>query len=171
MIQVNTGEGKGKTTAALGQALRALGHGLKVCYVYFHKDPEMWHQGEMTTLARLGVEMHGFAKRHPRFCKDSTPEQMRTECLEGLAFIERLLTESSCDLLILDEINIAVHDGFIEQEELLDLLDKAPEKMVIVLTGRGALPAIIEKADLVSEITNVKHHFDKGQRARKGVEF
>jgi len=171
LIQVYTGNGKGKTTAAIGLAIRAIGHKLRVGYIYFHKDPEKWGYGEHKVLAKLGVEIFGFAKKHPYFYKDVTSEEIRKECLLGLEFIKKLYSENKYDLLILDEINICMRDGFLKEEEVLDILKAKPEGLELVLTGRGAPCVIIESADLISEINAIKHPYDFGIQRRRGIEY
>ena len=90
LIQVYTGDGKGKTTAAIGLACRACGHNLKVCYVCFHKDPKRWGCGEVRVLKNLGVDVYEFAKKTPRFYKNIDPDDIRKECLEGIKFIKKV---------------------------------------------------------------------------------
>ncbi|MEW6674525.1 MAG: cob(I)yrinic acid a,c-diamide adenosyltransferase [Nitrospirota bacterium] len=170
-IQIYTGDGKGKTTAAVGLAVRAGGHNLKVCYVYFHKDPEKWEYGEHRVLEKIGVDIFGFAKKHPHFRKEIDPADIRKECLEGIEFIKRIYQEKKYDILILDEIIISLRDGFLKEEEVLGILDSKPEDLELILTGRGASEKIIERADLVSEIKKIKHPFDKGVQRRKGIEY
>ena len=171
LIQVYTGDGKGKTTAAIGLAVRARGHKLKVCYVYFHKDPEKWGYGEQRALEKLGVDVFGIAKKHPHFYREIDPDEIRKECLEGIEFIKKICREKKYDVLILDEINISLRDGFLKTEVVLEILDSRPEGLEVVLTGRGAPERIIEMADLVSEIKSIKHPYDKGVRGRKGIEY
>lgn len=170
-IQIYTGDGKGKTTAAVGLAVRARWHDLKVCYVYFHKDPEKWEYGEHRVLEKLGVDVFGFAKKHPYFHKGIDPADIRKECLEGMEFIKRIYQEKKYDILILDEIIISLRDGFLKEEEVLGILDSKPEDLELILTGRGAPEKIIKRADLVSEIKNIKHPFDKGIKGREGIEY
>ena len=171
LIQVYTGDGKGKTTASVGQAVRAAGHQWKVCYVYFFKNPDDYGYGELEVLENLGVKVSGFAHKHPHFYKDISPDEMRRQCLEGVDFIRKLFKEDACDLLILDEINIALRDKFLQEEELLALLDDKPPEMELILTGRGATEKVIEKADLVTSMTKLKHHFDQGIEGREGIEY
>ncbi len=170
LIQIYTGDGKGKTTAAVGLAVRARGHNLRVCYVYFHKDPERWGYGELKILKELGVDVFGFARKHPHLCKDVAPDKVRRECLNGLKFIKKLYQEEKYDIIILDEINISLRDGFLEEEEVLDILNSKPKSVELILTGRGASKKIIERADLVSEMKNIKHPYESGVESRKGIE-
>jgi len=171
LIQVYTGDGKGKTTAALGLAVRAIGHNLKVCYIYFHKGPDTWEYSEHATLRKLGVDIFGFAKKHPHFFKEIDPNEIRKECLEGLEFINEFYQENKYDILILDEIVISLRDAFLKEEEVLDILDSKPENLELILTGRGATKKIIEKADLVSQINKIKHPYDLEIKRRKGIEY
>ena len=171
LIQVYTGDGKGKTTAALGLACRARGHNFKVCYISFQKDPERWGCGEHRMLKKLGVDVFGFAKKHPHFYKNIDPEDIRRECLKGINFIEKIYRQKNCDLLILDEINISVHDGFLKENEVLSLMERKPKGLELVLTGRNATKKIMEKADLVSEVVKIKHPYDSGVKGRKGIEY
>ena len=171
LVQVYTGDGKGKTTAAIGLACRARGHNLKVCYVSFHKDPERRGCGEYGVLRKLGVDMFGFAKKHPHFYKNIDPGDVRKECLEGIKFIKKIYRGKNYDVLILDEINVSLHDGFLKEEEVFDLLGKRPKNLELILTGRNATKRIVEKADLVSEIKKIKHPYDSGLKGRKGIEY
>ena len=171
LIQVYTGPGKGKSTAAIGQAVRATGHGLKVGLVTFFKDPEAFGYGEYKSLEKLGIKTFLFAKKHPHFHKELNPDDVSQECSRGLEFAMELFRDSSWDMLVLDEINIAVRDGFLQEEDILSLLEAKPEKLELVLTGRGVTDKILEKADLVSEVKEVKHPYRQGIKSRKGVEY
>ena len=171
LIQVYTGAGKGKSTAAIGQAARAAGHGFKVGFVSFFKDPEVFGYGEYKSLKKLGVKTFLFAKKHPHFYKELNPDDVCQECSRGLEFIKELFRDPSWDMLVLDEINIAVRDGFLKEEEVLSLLEAKPEKLELVLTGRGVTEKIIEKADLVSEVKEVKHPYSQGIKSREGIEY
>jgi len=174
LIQIYTGPGKGKTTAAVGLAVRAIGHDFNVCWIYFHKEPSKWGYNELKVLDKLGVKIFGFAEKHPHFYKDVTSEELREECLKGVAFVENIFKEDKYDLIVLDEIIISVRDGFLKEEELIDLLDKKPEKTELVLTGRGSsdmMDSLIQKADLVSKIESIKHYYDSGVESRAGIEY
>ena len=171
LIQIYTGDGKGKTTASIGLAVRAKGQGLNVCIVHFHKDPEKWKYGEYNILGKLGIDTFGFAKKHPHFYRDAKSEEIRKGCLEGIDFIKRIYQGRKYDLLILDEILISLRDGYLKKEEILEIMDSKPLEMELVLTGRYAAKDIIDKADLVSEIKKVKHPFDNGIMGRRGIEY
>ena len=171
LIHIYTGDGKGKTTASVGLAVRALGHGLKVCYVYFHKNPEKYGYTEIKSLSRLGAETIGIAKGHP-FCeKDSNAEDFCKEIELGLENIIEKNKTSKYDLLILDEIIISVRDGFLDEEKLLAFIDQKPEGLELIMTGRGVTKKMISKADYVSDITKLKHPFDKNITSREGIEY
>ncbi len=171
LIQVYTGDGKGKSTAAIGQAVRAAGHGFKVGFVSFFKDPETFGCGEYEPLQKLGIKTSFFARRHPHFYKEISPGEVREECLKGLEFIKGLFADETWDMLVLDEINIAMREGFLKEEEVLSLLELKPQKLELILTGRGATEGIMEKADLVSQIKKMKHPYDQGVQGREGIEY
>ena len=171
LIQVYTGGGKGKSTAAIGQAVRAAGHGFKVGFISFFKDPEAFGYGEYKSLDKLGIRTFLFARKHPHFYKELNPDDVCRQCSEGLGFIKELFQDPSWDMLVLDEINIALRDGFLKEEDVLALLEMKPEKLELVLTGRGVGQKIIEKADLVSEIREVKHPYSRGVKSREGIEY
>jgi cob(I)alamin adenosyltransferase len=171
LIQVYTGDGKGKSTAAIGQAVRAAGHGFKVGLVSFFKDPEAFGYGEHNSLEKLEIQTFLFASKHPHFYKELNPDAVCQECSKGLEFIKELYQDPSWDMLVLDEINIAVRDGFLKEEEVLALLETKPEKLELVLTGRGVTEKIMEKADLVSEVREVKHPYNQGIKCREGIEY
>jgi len=171
LIQVYTGEGKGKSTAAIGQAVRAVGHGFKVGFVSFFKDPDRFGYGEYASLRKLGIETYIFARKHPHFYPDLDLNGVREECSAGLDAITGLFKNPEWDMLVIDEIDIAIRDGFLKEDEVLSLLEKKPEGLELVLTGRGATEGIKEKADLVSEIREVKHPYHSGIESRKGIEY
>lgn len=171
LIQVYTGNGKGKSTAAIGQAVRAAGHGFKVGFISFFKDPDVFGYGEYESMEKLGIQTFLFARKHPHFYKGLNPDEVREECLAGLKFVRGLLQDGSWDMLVLDEMNIALRDGFLREEEILSLLAAKPEALELVLTGRGVPERIVEKADLVSEIREVKHPYSQGIKSREGIEY
>jgi len=171
LVQVYTGDGKGKSTAAIGQAVRAAGHSFKVGLVSFFKDPEAFGYGEHKCLEKLGIKTFLFARKHPHFYKELNLEDVCQECSSVLEVIKELFQDPSWDMLVLDEINIAVRDGFLKDEDVISLLEAKPEKLELVLTGRGATEKIIEKADLVSEVREVKHPYTQGIASREGIEY
>lgn len=171
LIQVYTGDGKGKSTAAIGQAVRAAGHGFRVGMVCFFKDPQAFGDGEFGPLQKIGVEAFFFAKKHPHFYKEISPGVVREECLKGLEFIQGLFADETWDMLILDELNVALRDGFLTEAEVLALLEAKPRKLELILTGRGVTEGIMEKADLVSQVKKIKHPYDQGVQGREGIEY
>ena len=164
-IHVYTGDGKGKTTAALGLVIRALGAGLSVCVVQFIKSME-YH--EIRTLRGLGVSVHQFG----RGCFITGEPRAEDTALarEGLEFARGLMNNDDLDLLILDEINVAQRLGLLEPDAVLEVVRAKPIGLELVCTGRGAPKELIEAADLVTEMVNVRHYYDLGVEARDGIE-
>jgi len=170
LIQVYTGDGKGKTTASIGQAIRAKGHKFKVCFVYFFKNLKDFHYGEVEILKELGIETITFVPHHPHFYKNIIAKQMRKDCLKSLESIKEIF-QKGYNMVILDEILIALQDGFLKEEEILELLERKPESLDIILTGRGATKKIIKRADLVTEMKKIKHPFSRRIKGREGIEY
>ncbi|MBU1044803.1 MAG: cob(I)yrinic acid a,c-diamide adenosyltransferase [Candidatus Omnitrophica bacterium] len=172
LIQIYTGPGKGKTTAACGLALRASAHKWKVCYISFHKDPKQ-SKPLYVCLKKNGITVHCFAQSHP-LCsgkKNACFADLKKQCSRGLKFIEKIFKDNLYDLLIIDELNICVRDGFLPEKDVLKLMAEKPDNLELVLTGRGATKKMIKKADLVSFIKEIKHPFNQGIKARKGIEY
>lgn len=165
-VQVYTGEGKGKTTAALGLALRACGSGLKVCLIQFAKGRPT---GELAALARLAelvsVRRYG---REDFILGEPGPEDRE---LARAGWQEALRAASGHDVLILDEIGIALHYGLVDTAEVLALVRDKPIGLELVLTGRRMPAEILQAADLVTEMREVKHYHARGVPARRGIEF
>ena len=171
LVHVYTGTGKGKTTAAVGLATRALGQGMKVVYAHFVKRPDLYGYHEIDSLEKLGATIMGFTDGHPFFNKDVKPERLKEQIREALVYLSGYLKISVPDLLIMDEILITVRDGFLEEDLLLQFIDQKPEGTELVLTGRGVTEKLIARADYVSEINKIKHPFDQGISSRRGIEF
>lgn len=174
MIQVYTGDGKGKTTAALGLALRAVGHGLRVHVIQFMKNPEMMGTtyGEISASKSLvpGLVIHSFGL--PRFVtKSEVTKEDKEEAEKAMRMAFDMMRDKHVSVLILDEVFLAVHFGLVGLDELLKLLDEKPPDKEIVLTGRKAPDEVIERADLVTEMREIKHYFSKGVSARQGIEY
>ena len=166
-VQVYTGNGKGKTTAALGLALRAAGAGLKVFIAQFVKGMKY---SEMDTLA--GLSDFITVKQYGRSCfiyRDPDEEDIRA-AQEGLKELIEIMNSRKYQMIILDEANIATHYNLFSVDELLDFIHAKPEEVELVITGRLADPRIIEEADLVTEMKEIKHYFQKGVKARDGIE-
>lgn len=171
LIHIYTGDGKGKTTSAIGLATRALGGGMKVCYVSFHKRPELFGYTEMDSLRTLGAKVINLAKGHPHLDSSIKRETMETEVNEGLLMLKELIKNEEFDLLILDEILISVRDHYIGEDLLIDFVRNKPQFLELVMTGRGATPALIDLADYVSYVEKLKHPFDRSIQSRKGIEY
>ncbi len=172
LILVHTGDGKGKTTAGLGLALRAWGSGLRVLILQFIKGG--WKYGELEAIERLG-QLDGRIEIRPLglglMRSDKDKEKHIRAAAEALQESERMMVSGQYDLIIFDEINYAVKFGLISLDDVLALLDKKPEKLHVLLTGRDARPELIERADLVTEMKLVKHPYQQGIKAQKGIEF
>lgn len=168
-VQVYTGNGKGKTTAALGLALRAVGRGLRVCVVQFIKGGGQY--GEHLAAKRLAplLTIHQTGRDGWIFKDNLDPEDIRI-ARETLELAHQVLTGGEFDLVILDEINGAAWFGLITVEDILALISARPANVELVLTGRSADPRVIEAADLVTEMHEVKHYFAAGVQARVGIE-
>jgi cob(I)alamin adenosyltransferase len=168
-VQVYTGNGKGKTTAALGLAFRAVGRGLRVCMVQFIKGGGQY--GEHLSAERLAplLTIHQTGRDCWIFKDKLDPEDIRI-AKETLELARQVLTGGDYDLVILDEINGAAWFGLIGVDDILGLIEARPEKTELVLTGRSADPRVIEAADLVTEMVEVKHYFQAGVQGRTGIE-
>jgi cob(I)alamin adenosyltransferase len=169
LIQIFTGNGKGKTTAAMGTIVRAAGHGFRIFLVSFMKGNYAY--GEYNTLSKIpNVEVSLFGFRHLIDPTNVKPEEKEQA---GMALVKA--REAVCsrkyDLVVLDEINVALGYNLIEVEEVIRLIKDKPSSVDLILTGRYADNRLIELADLVTEMVKVKHPFDKGIKARKGIEY
>ncbi len=172
LILVNTGNGKGKTTAALGTAMRACGYGHKVLMIQFVKGP--WKSGEQKTAELLApnFQLIKTGKGFFKIMGDRLPEEEHREAARlGLEFARENILSGEYDLIILDEINNAIADGLLEVEPLLQILDRKPPGLHLILTGRNAHPEVVKRAHLVTEMTEVKHPFKQGILAQKGIDF
>ena len=167
-VHIYTGDGKGKTTAALGLLLRARGAGLRVYVAQFLKASAT---SEIKALqARLPeVKVERFGGRHFVMGRPTPRDIQRAQ--KGLARLRRAVLGGAYDLVIADEINVAVKMGLIAVQDVLALLDARPAGVELVLTGRGADRRLVRRADLVTEMRNLKHYFDRGVRARRGIEW
>ena len=171
LIHIYTGEGKGKTTASVGLAIRALGHNFNVVYASFFKKPGALGYTEIDVLKSQGATVFSFAEGMPLANPQITPEEYHFSTKSGLAEIEKYVHKNQTELLVLDEILIAILCGFISEEELLSFVANKPLGMELVLTGRGATAAIKEVADYVTVLEKEKHPFDNGVASRIGIEY
>lgn len=169
LVQIFTGNGKGKTTAALGTILRAAGHGLKVFIVFFMKGD--YEYGEFNTLPKLpNIEIFKSGFRQFTDPLNIKPEE-KEQAKSALAAARKAILSGSYDLVVLDEVNVALEYNLIELDEVVKLIEDKPPRVELILTGRYADNGLIEMADLVTEMVKVKHPFDKGIKARKGIEY
>ena len=168
-VQVYTGNGKGKTTASLGLALRAVGRGLKVCVFQFIKGGGRY--GEHLAAEKLAPLLTIIQTGRPGWVNTKDITEDRRTAQEALVQAEELLTSGKFDLFVCDEINGAVGFGLIDVEQVLELISRKPEKTELVLTGRNADERVIEAADLVTEMREIKHYYKAGVPARTGIEM
>ena len=171
LIIVNTGPGKGKTTAAMGTGLRAVGCGMKVLMLQFLKGS--WHYGELDAVQSFGGNFvikqlgRGFVKVGGA---ETDPEDIRMVD-EAWAESAAAILSGEWDLVILDEINYAISYGMLDPEKVAEVLRRKPEQVHVILTGRSAHPTIVELADTVTEMKQVKHAYEKGVMAQRGIEY
>lgn len=166
LIQVYTGNGKGKSTASFGLALRAVGCGMKVGIVQFMKKGEGY--GELDSLAKLNIDVYSYGSG--RFVgKNGASELDLNLAKEAMQKVAEMY--ETYDLIIMDEVNNALHFGLVTEEDVIELVKQKPDTTELVLTGRNAPEAICEMADLVTEMREVKHPFSAGINARRGIEF
>jgi cob(I)alamin adenosyltransferase len=173
LVLVYTGDGKGKTTAALGLAVRAAGRGKKVLMLQFIKSPQRTY-GEKIALDKLGIEIHQMGIG---FTWTKTPEEHREALHKAWQFTKDKIKNGGYDVVILDELNNALAiekfpiDDVLPLDEVLELISQRPRGMHLLITGRNAKQAVIDLADLVTEMKPVKHYYDEGIPAVLGVEF
>ncbi len=171
LIIVNTGPGKGKTTAAMGTALRAVGNGMRVLMLQFLKGS--WHYGELDAVKAFGDKFvmkqmgRGFVKVG---AAETDPEDIRL-VEQAWAEAEQAIASGEWDLVILDEINYAISYKMLDPAKVAEALKRKPEMVHVILTGRNAHPTIVELADTVTEMREVKHAYQKGIQAQRGIEY
>jgi cob(I)alamin adenosyltransferase len=173
-FQIYTGEGKGKSTASMGLMLRALGCGFRVYYLRMMKP--RWKTGELAICPTLhpnltykNVEQDWILSRSKHIPEHV--EAMQAALAKEMDDLERVLTSGDYDLVIVDEINYCLHRGLIDLARAVALAEKRPQKVELVFTGRYAPEELIARADVVTEMRKIKHHFDQGEEARRGIEF
>jgi cob(I)alamin adenosyltransferase len=170
LVQVFTGDGKGKTTAALGAVLRAVGHGLRVFIVFFIKG--RYDAGEFSTLTKLpNVKFASFGLRQFIYKNRKINPEEKKQAEAALATAREAVSSDRFDLVVLDEINMALDFNLIKLDDVISLINNRPSHVELILTGRHADARLIEIADLVTEMVKVKHPFDKGVKARQGIEY
>ena len=166
LVHVYTGDGKGKTTAALGLAIRAVGQGMKVAFIQFLKGQPCGEHFFVSQYHPFDIAQVSVGDSFQK-----SKEQLSQEAQQTLAYAEQEILSGKYDLVILDEILVAVNQGLITVKQVLGLLDAKPSSVELVLTGRKAPPEIIQRADLVTEMLMIKHPFTEGTGARRGIEY
>lgn len=172
LIVVLTGDGKGKTTSALGMSVRAAGHNLKVCIIHFMKGN--LHAGEFDGLKLLGptVEDHIMGKGFCGIPGDrSSPEEHRESAQAAILLAREKLETGTYDILILDEVNVALKLNLVDLPQVLELIEKKPARMHLVLTGRDAHPDVIARANTVTEMREIKHAYQEKIEPQKGIDY
>jgi cob(I)alamin adenosyltransferase len=169
LTQVYTGDGKGKTSAAFGLALRAIGRGLRVYVIQFIKGG--FDYGELHIMNKLpNFELKAFGRG--RFITETPPKDVDVKLArEAFELARNVVGSDEYDVVILDEINVALNLRLVDVDEVVDLVRKKPERVELVLTGRNAPPEVVEVADLVTEMKEIKHPYTKGVPPRKGIEY
>ena len=169
LVQIFTGDGRGKTSAAIGAVIRALGHGLKVYIVFFMKGD--YPYGERNILSQLSnVTLDSFGSEEFIDPANIKPEEIG-QAKKALAAARKAMLEGNYDLVVLDEVNVAVAFGLLELDEVLKLIEDKPEGVELILTGRWADSRLVQSADLVTEMLKIKHPYDEGVAAREGIEY
>nr|MBN2278898.1 cob(I)yrinic acid a,c-diamide adenosyltransferase [candidate division Zixibacteria bacterium] len=172
LLIVYTGDGKGKTTAALGMTVRAVGYDWKVCIIQFVKGS--WKYGELEGIKRLipNVELHVMGEGFVGIIDDKKPiEEHRKAARAAFELALEKIRSNQYQLIIIDELNVAITLGLISLDELKELVGARPEKLHLVITGRGATEWLVDQADLVTEMKEIKHPFKKGILAQRGVDW
>lgn len=172
LLIVYTGKGKGKTTAALGTAFRAIGHNWKICMVQFIKGT--WKYGEMRSIAEYGeqFELHPLGAGFFKILDDDQPEEVHREAAENAAdLLIHKLQSNDYDLVIADELNVAYGLGLINHSLFQRILDARSKNIHLIITGRGAPEFLIEQADMVTEMQEIKHPYQKGTKALPGIDY
>jgi len=168
LVHIYTGPGKGKTTAALGLGLRAAGAGYKVHVIQFMKGRRYSEIDSIEKLPDFTISQHG----RDEFVSKENPEKIDIDLAQkGFSFAKEIIQSGKYDLIILDEINVAIDFNLISLDDVLKLINEKPEKLELVLTGRYADPKLIQIADIVTEMLEIKHPYQKGIQARKGIDF
>ena len=169
LVILNTGEGKGKSTAAFGTVLRAWGRGFRLCVIQFIKA-ETGRWGEVKAAEKLGIEWHAMGDGFTWTSKDM--EETTRRALEGWKLAQEKILSGQYDLILLDEFTYALHFEWLDTAEVIDWLKTyKPPDLHLIITGRDAPPALVQYADLVTEMLAIKHPFDEGIKAQAGIEF
>ena len=170
LVVVHTGDGKGKSTAAFGLALRGWNQGWSIAVFQFVKSAK-WRLGEQTAFEQLGIEWHKMGSGWSWSRKQGDEEDHAAAAVEGWAEIKRRIAAEEHDLLLLDEFTYPVNWGWVDVDDVVETLANRPGHQHVVITGRRADPRLVEVADQVTEMTKVKHPMDVGQKGEKGIEW
>ena len=171
LVIVYTGDGKGKTTAALGMALRAAGHGMKTLIIQFIKSYKSYGELKFVKKYNCGIKIKTMGKGYVKIKGDVHPfEEHVKAAKKTLEFAQEQILSNKYDIIVLDEINIALDKKLLTLKEVTDLIKQKPLDLHLILTGRGTLQKLIQLADLVSEVKEIKHPFKFGIPAQKGIE-
>jgi cob(I)alamin adenosyltransferase len=170
LVVVHTGDGKGKSTAAFGLALRGWNQGWNIAVFQFVKSAK-WRLGEQTAFEQLGIEWHKMGSGWSWSRKQGDAEDHAADAAEGWAEIKRRIATEQHDLLLLDEFTYPINWGWVSVDDVVETLVNRPGHQHVVITGRRADPKLIEIADLVTEMTKIKHPMDAGQKGQKGIEW
>lgn len=170
LVSIFTGDGKGKTTAAIGTAVRAAGHGLRVLIVFFAKG-DKYPRGEDSAMSRLpNITIAG--RCHSDWIdKENIKDKDKELAKSTLATAREAMLNGNYDLIVLDEINIAVNYGLVSLDEVIGFINDKPNNVELILTGRYAEPELVQMADLVTDMQVVKHPYNKGVTARRGIDY
>jgi cob(I)alamin adenosyltransferase len=171
MIILNTGNGKGKTTSAIGQIIRSLGHGFRVCLIQLFKGENFY--GEQKILAKLdNLDFFSFAKEHPCCIRSISLDKVVSQCRSAVKKLKDFANiPRKYDLIVLEEFNVALRDKLIEESEFINIIKQLSRKSNVVVTGRGAPESLINIADLVTEMKEIKHPYKNGMQAQRGIEY
>jgi cob(I)alamin adenosyltransferase len=169
LFLINTGPGKGKTTAAIGTLIRALGHGHRTAFIQFIKTSDTGESRFLADWAERHPDRLHYAKLGLGFVRDSPSEDDLAKAREGLELARKLCPEM--DLIVLDEVNVALKKGLLPLDELVSFVTGRPEGLSLVFTGRGCPQELIDLADTVTEMTEIKHAYHSGIPARKGIDY
>lgn len=169
LVHVYTGTGKGKTTAALGLVMRSVGHGHKAIVIQFMKGEIKY--GELNSIGELkGADIEQYGR--PDFVNKEDPAQVDIDLAhEGFQRAKEVISSGEYDLVVLDEMNVALDYGLLDEEDVIEMIEGRPDGIEVVLTGRSASPSIIDIADLVTVMAEVKHPYMKGIEGREGIEY
>jgi len=174
LIHIYTGNGKGKTTAAVGLGLRAAGAGLKICFMQFLKGYTVYNETKMFKKLTRQCRVVRFKEVHPLFCskknKKSAVAKLKKQAIKDFKTARSIVLRKKYDIVIMDEAVNLVCQNFVPENELIKIMDEKPKGTELILTGRGASQKLIKKADYVTEMCLIKHPYYKGTKARIGIE-